>query len=109
MSEVRTNSIGGTKLVEMRNVVKEFPVSSNAFFGRGAVVHAVSGVSLDILEGETFALVGESGCGKSTLGRLMLNLIPLTSGEIIFDGKLIRKDGLFVLPELECLNPDALK
>jgi len=78
-------------LVELKNVVKEFPVSVNAFFRKGAVVHAVSGVTFTILEGETFALVGESGCGKSTLGRLMLNLIPLTSGEVIFDGELISR------------------
>ena len=76
-------------LVELKNVVKEFPVSSSAFSKRGAVVHAVSGVSFRILEGETFALVGESGCGKSTLGRLMLNLIPLTSGEVVFDSETI--------------------
>ena len=78
-------------LVQMKNIVKEFPVSSNAFYKRGAVVHAVSGVSFNIFEGETFALVGESGCGKSTLGRLMLNLIPLTSGEVIFDGEVISR------------------
>jgi oligopeptide/dipeptide ABC transporter ATP-binding protein len=78
-------------LVEMKNVVKEFPVGSNVFRKKGAVVHAVSGVSFDIIEGETFALVGESGCGKSTLGRLMLNLIPLTSGEVVFDGDVISK------------------
>lgn len=78
-------------LVELKNVVKEFPVSANTFGRRGAVVHAVSGVSFDINEGETFALVGESGCGKSTLGRLMLNLIPLTSGEVIFEGDVISR------------------
>ena len=78
-------------LVEMRDVVKEFPVTSNAFRQKGAVVHAVSGVSLDVREGETFALVGESGCGKSTLGRLMINLIPVTSGRVLFEGKEISR------------------
>ena len=72
-------------LVEMKNVVKEFPVKSGGL-KRGGVVHAVSDVSFDILRGETFALVGESGCGKSTTGRLMLNLIPVTSGSVLFDG-----------------------
>ena len=81
----------GKTLVEMRNVVKEFPVTSSAFRTKGAVVHAVSGVTLDIREGETFALVGESGCGKSTIGRLMLNLIPVTSGEVLFEGTEISK------------------
>ena len=49
-------------------------------------VKAVDDVSLDIYEGETLALVGESGCGKSTLGRVILNLIPPTSGTVTFDG-----------------------
>jgi len=80
---------GAKPLVELRNVVKEFPVSSNVLSKKGGVVHAVSGVSMDIRQGETFALVGESGCGKSTLGRLMLNLIPVTSGEVLFEGELI--------------------
>lgn len=49
-------------------------------------VKAVDDVSLEIYEGETLALVGESGCGKSTLGRVILNLIPPTSGTVTFDG-----------------------
>jgi len=77
-------------LIELRDVVKEFPVGSGLFAGK-SVVHAVSGVSLSIDRGETFALVGESGCGKSTLGRLMLNLIPATAGEVEFDGTVISK------------------
>ena len=64
-------------LLEAKNLVKEFPVSR----GRGKqTVHAVSGVNLTIYEGETLALVGESGCGKSTLGRLLIRLLPATSG-----------------------------
>lgn len=73
-------------LVEAKNLVKEFPVSGSVRKKGKAVVHAVSDVTIDIREGETFALVGESGCGKSTLGRLILNLIDLTSGKVIFDG-----------------------
>ncbi len=83
--------MNGSVLLEMRDVVKTFPVSSSAFRRRGAVVHAVSGVNLTVNEGETLALVGESGCGKSTMGRLMLNLIPVTSGDVIFDGKSLTK------------------
>lgn len=70
-------------ILEAKNLVKEFPVSSGSKKG---TVHAVSDVSLSIYEGETLALVGESGCGKSTLGRLLLRLLELTSGQVIFDG-----------------------
>ncbi len=48
---------------------------------------ALKGVSIDIRPGETVGLVGESGCGKTTLGRAILGLAPVTSGEIIFEGK----------------------
>ena len=54
-------------------------------------MHAVSGVDLDIYEGETLTLVGESGCGKYTLGRLILNLIEPTAGIVTFDGKVMQE------------------
>ena len=67
-------------LLRVVNVVKHFPA------GVGASVKAVDGVSFDVQRGETVGLVGESGCGKSTLGRLVTQLIPVTSGNVIFDG-----------------------
>ena len=68
-------------LLEARDVTKEFPAAGKK------TVHAVSGVSLQIPEGETLGLVGESGCGKSTLGRLLIRTLQPTSGEVLFRGK----------------------
>ena len=67
-------------LLRVENVTKHFPV------GLGASVKAVDGVSLEVYPGETVGLVGESGCGKSTLGRLITQLLPVTSGNIFIDG-----------------------
>jgi ABC-type glutathione transport system ATPase component len=75
-------------LVEVRDLVKVFPLGESAFGGRAhGEVRAVDGVSLDIEAGETLGLVGESGSGKSTLGRLILRLIGPTSGNVRFDGQ----------------------
>ena len=70
-------------LLQTEGLVKEFPLTGN----RKGCVHAVSGVDLTIYKGETLALVGESGCGKSTLGRLLIHLLPRTSGKIFFEGE----------------------
>jgi peptide/nickel transport system ATP-binding protein len=76
-------------LVELRDVVKHFPVArSLAEMARGEhpAVRALDGVSFDIAAGDAVAIVGESGCGKTTLGRLMLKLAEPTGGSISFDG-----------------------
>lgn len=73
-------------LVEIRDLVKQFPVKGGLFQREIAKVNAVAGVDLDIHRGETLGLVGESGCGKTTLGRMLVRLLEPTSGTINFDG-----------------------
>jgi len=73
-------------LVELRDLVKEFPVRGGVLQRQVATVQAVAGVNLAMAKGETIGLVGESGCGKTTLGRLLTRLLEPTSGTISFDG-----------------------
>lgn len=75
-----------TKIIlEAKNLVKYFPLVGG-FLGKKSYVKAVDDISFNIMEGETFGLVGESGCGKTTTGRLLLRLIEPTAGSIYFKG-----------------------
>jgi len=71
-------------LVVVEHLSKNFNVRSK---GKKAVLQAVNDVSFTIAPNETLGLVGESGCGKSTTGRLVIDLIPPTSGSVVFDGQ----------------------
>ena len=74
-------------IIETKNLTKMFPVYVKGILRKNLVgyIHAVDDVSIQIRKGEVFGLVGESGCGKTTLGRLILNLLPATSGEVVFN------------------------
>ena len=74
-------------LLDAKNLVRVFPVKGGLLQRTVAKVQAVSDVSLYVKRGETLGVVGESGCGKSTLARLLLNLIPVTSGSVRFGGE----------------------
>ena len=78
----------GSVLLEVRNVVKEYPVRAGAILQRRAgAVHAVSDVSFTVNAGETFGLVGESGCGKTTIGKMIVALERPNSGSVLLAGR----------------------
>ncbi|WP_067178153.1 ABC transporter ATP-binding protein [Microtetraspora niveoalba] len=83
---------GQDRVLVVDDLVVRFPA------GRGQTVHAVSGVSFDLLDGETLGILGESGCGKSSAGRAVMQLPPPTSGSVLLDGT-----------ELTGLPPRALR
>jgi len=78
------NEAGELPILEVRNLVKEFPIKAGVFRRQVGAVQAVSDVSFDLYPRETLGVVGESGCGKSTLGRSLLRLIEPTSGSVQF-------------------------
>lgn len=74
-------------LLETKDLRKYFSGKKGLFNLNPPVVKAVDDINLKIHKGETLGLVGESGCGKSTLGRTILKLIPMTSGQVIYNGE----------------------
>jgi oligopeptide/dipeptide ABC transporter ATP-binding protein len=91
-SSALTTATGGgvataETILEVRDLVKNFPLRAGFFQRKVGEVQAVSGLSFDVRHGETFGLVGESGCGKSTTGRMLLNLVGPTSGSVRYRGE----------------------
>jgi oligopeptide transport system ATP-binding protein len=87
MSGFAPTSAQARPLLQVKNLVKRFPIRSGLLQRVSDNVHAVDDVSFDMAKGETLGVVGESGCGKSTTGRCVLRLIEPTSGEVWFEGQ----------------------
>jgi len=97
-------------LIEVKNLVKWFPIKSSLLMRTTGNVRAVDGISLKIGRGKTMGLVGESGCGKSTAGRTMLRLLERTSGDVLFDGvdifRLSREELRRMRPRMQIIFQD---
>lgn len=83
-------------ILRVQNLCKDFKLRGNRILEPPKVLHALSGVSLDLYAGETLGVIGESGCGKSTLGRCIVRLHQPTSGSLLYRGE-------------DILHPDAEK
>lgn len=68
------------EILQVKDLKKYFPTKSG-------MLHAVDGITFDLVRQRTLGIVGESGCGKSTLGRTLIRLLEPTSGQILFNGQ----------------------
>lgn len=77
---------GQTPLLKVSQLRVHYPIRKGIFRKIVDYSRAVDGISFEVYRGQTLGLVGESGCGKTTTGRAILRLIPITAGEVSFDG-----------------------
>ena len=86
----RASAAGDERLMVVENLYKHFEIHGGPLgIARIGAVRAVDGVSFSVARGETLGLVGESGCGKTTLGKVILRLLPPTSGRVVVNGKVL--------------------
>lgn len=97
-------------ILEVKNLVKHYPIKSGVLQKTVGQVRSVDGVSFSINKGQTFGLVGESGCGKTTIGRTLIRLVEPTSGEALLNGKdifaLNKKDLKALRPKIQMIFQD---
>jgi len=91
--EKRAQPASGERLLAVEDLKVHFPIRKGILKRAVGQVKAVDGVSFELREGRTLALVGESGCGKTTTGKALLKLIEPTSGKIVFRNQDITKLG----------------
>ena len=110
MEEKKIITPDNDTILEVRNLVKWFPIKGGFFKRTVGNVRAVDGVSFSIKRRQTMGLVGESGCGKSTCGRTILRLLEKTSGDVIFDGQdvysLSKKELRMLRPRMQIVFQD---
>jgi oligopeptide transport system ATP-binding protein len=79
---------GTQPILSVRDLRVYFEIrAAEGWLAKPQTLRAVDGVTFDLFQGETLGVVGESGCGKSTMARAVLGLVPVTGGDVIFDGK----------------------
>ncbi len=78
-------------LLQIKNLVKKFPIKGGLLGRVSGYIHALQGVDLSIEKGKVLGLVGESGCGKSTLAKIVLNLLKPDSGEVLFEESALQR------------------
>lgn len=96
-------------ILEVKNIHKRYTIERGIFKRETGNIHALDDISFQVEEFKTLGIIGESGCGKTTLAKIILRLIPPSSGEIIFDKRRIaslRKDVQIIFQNpYNSLNP----
>jgi len=104
-----TSAMSDRSLLSVRNLRKDFPVSSGFLRRTSGAVHALNGVDFDIAAGETLGLVGESGSGKSTVARTLLRLVEADAGSAMFHSRSLAAAGMVSDIDLFTVDSRTLK